>query len=327
MTDGDGRVEIQIRDLDQTVIGNPAHDIVRVTLSLASAARGSDLSGVVTARMMDAILAGYVRALADPVDGDAGPEPDVVRVIKRRSLGRRWQDLARERIGDADPTIPLGRRFWKLEGREHKALAALFDDPALRSRVLSIDADDGDSKVRLVDAAYWMKGCSSLGLLRYAAVFAVKGAEDREKFGLVDIKEAADAVAPVARGATMPADNGERVVAGARALSPFLGDRMAAGHVLGKPVFIRELAPQDLKLEVDQFSSGDQAVRAAHYLAFVVGRAHGRQLAQKNRKAWRAKLLGDGGTAPDWLWSCLIALAGGHEADYLDHCRRHAAAA
>jgi uncharacterized protein (DUF2252 family) len=277
--------------------------------------------------MMEAIVAGYVRALADPVDGDAGPEPDVVRVVKRRSLGRRWRDLARERIGDADPTIPLGRRFWRLEDRERKALAELFDDPALRRLVLSIDADDSDSKVRLVDAAYWMKGCSSLGLLRYAAVFAVKGAEDREKFGLVDIKEATAPVAPVARGAAMPADNGERVVAGAKALSPYLGDRMAAGHLLGKPVFVRELAPQDLKLEVVQFSSGDQAVRAAQYLGFVVGRAHGRQLAQKDRKAWCTTLLGDVGAAPDWLWSCLIALAGEHEADYLDHCRRHAAAA
>src|ERR1700689_967765 len=31
----DGRVAIQIRDFDQTVIGNPAHDIIRLALSLA----------------------------------------------------------------------------------------------------------------------------------------------------------------------------------------------------------------------------------------------------------------------------------------------------
>ena len=40
-----GRIEIQIRDLDQTVVGNPAHDLIRLGLSLASAARGSDLPG------------------------------------------------------------------------------------------------------------------------------------------------------------------------------------------------------------------------------------------------------------------------------------------
>src|SRR5580698_5871219 len=38
-----GRIDIQICDLDQTVIGNPALDLVRLGLSLATAARGSDL--------------------------------------------------------------------------------------------------------------------------------------------------------------------------------------------------------------------------------------------------------------------------------------------
>ena len=49
-----GQIEIQIRDLDQTVIGNPAHDLIRLGLSLASAARGSDLPGVTTAKMLEA---------------------------------------------------------------------------------------------------------------------------------------------------------------------------------------------------------------------------------------------------------------------------------
>ena len=36
-----GTVSIQIRDLDQTIVGNPAHDLIRLGLSMASAARGS----------------------------------------------------------------------------------------------------------------------------------------------------------------------------------------------------------------------------------------------------------------------------------------------
>ena len=39
LADRKGRVAIQIRDLDQTVIGNPAHDLIRLGLSLSSAAR------------------------------------------------------------------------------------------------------------------------------------------------------------------------------------------------------------------------------------------------------------------------------------------------
>jgi uncharacterized protein (DUF2252 family) len=45
LADANGHVAVQIRDLDQTVIGNPAHDLIRLGLSLASAARGSDLPG------------------------------------------------------------------------------------------------------------------------------------------------------------------------------------------------------------------------------------------------------------------------------------------
>ncbi|MCX7290271.1 DUF2252 family protein, partial [Janthinobacterium sp.] len=58
----DGSVEMQIRDFDQSVIGNPAHDLVRLALSLATAARGSSLPGVVTASMLQHMLDGYAFA-------------------------------------------------------------------------------------------------------------------------------------------------------------------------------------------------------------------------------------------------------------------------
>ena len=49
VADVKGRVNVQIRDLDQTVIGNPAHDLIRLGLSLAMAARGANLPGLTTA--------------------------------------------------------------------------------------------------------------------------------------------------------------------------------------------------------------------------------------------------------------------------------------
>jgi len=45
----DGKVDARIRDLDQTVIGNPHHELIRLALLLCSAARGSNLPGVTTA--------------------------------------------------------------------------------------------------------------------------------------------------------------------------------------------------------------------------------------------------------------------------------------
>jgi len=59
VADADHRVDVQIRDLDQTVIGNPAYDLIRLGLSLETAARSSDLPGVVTAQMIEAMVEGY----------------------------------------------------------------------------------------------------------------------------------------------------------------------------------------------------------------------------------------------------------------------------
>lgn len=53
IADDDDNIGIQIRDLDQSVIGNPALDLIRLGLSLATAARGSDLPGVTTAKMLN----------------------------------------------------------------------------------------------------------------------------------------------------------------------------------------------------------------------------------------------------------------------------------
>ncbi|WP_407521408.1 DUF2252 family protein [Methylobacterium oryzisoli] len=322
----DGRVDIQVRDLDQTVIGNPTHDLVRLGLSLASAARGSNLPGIVTARMLEEMVRGYALGLGTAESGEAPPEPDVVRVVRRRALGRHWKHLARERLKDVEPSIPLGRKFWALGGDERAVLHDLFRGEEVRRLVLTLNGRSEAAGLRLIDAAYWMKGCSSLGFLRYAALVRIEEPEGKRCLALVDLKEAVAPAAPAAPGAAMPADPAERVVAGARSLSPNLGERMLPVQVLGKPVVMRELLPQDLKLDVDQFSR-EEAVRAAHYLAYVVGKAHGRQMDEAARADWRAEVMRDlrgAERAPSWLWSSVVELAGRHEVGYLQHCRLHA---
>jgi uncharacterized protein (DUF2252 family) len=99
--------------------------------------------------------------------------------------------------------------------------------------------------------------------------------------------------------------------------------------MLDRSLFIRELSPQDLKIEIEQFSHGE-AVKAARYLAFVVGKAHARQMDDAARRDWLALLDTDRAgviDAPTWLWESVVSLAGTHEAAYLDHCRRYALAA
>jgi uncharacterized protein (DUF2252 family) len=322
-----GQVAVQIRDVDQTVIGNPAHDLIRLGLSLATAARGSNLPGVTTALMIEHMVDGYEAGLARETQApDEEPTPKEVRRVLKQALRRRWKDLARERIADARPTIPLGKRFWPLSETEREALRTLAADEDLRKLVTGLQHRPDDAAIEMLDGAYWMKGCSSLGRLRYALLIGVAGENGGTETLLIDIKEATPAAAPSAPGAKMPADNAKRVVAGARALSPFLGRRMMAGKLLRRSVVIRELTPQDLKLDIERLSR-EEAVRAAHYLALVVGRAHARQMDAPTKAAWRRELARNRSAtlhAPFWLWSAIVELIQSHEAAYLDHCRRYA---
>jgi len=320
-----GRVAVQIRDLDQTVIGNPTHDLIRLGLSLASAARGSNLPGVTTARILEALVAGYEAALMGEFkkeyDGDRRPKQ--IGALLDHSVKRRWRHLAMERLNTVRPLLPLGKKFWPLTTEEREALKGLFAQEAVHEMVTALQGRSKRDAVTLVDAAYWMKGCSSLGRIRYAAMLRV-GEGENSTLCLVDVKEAVTAAAPRAADAAMPRGNADRVVAGARALSPNLGRRMIAARLLDRGVVLRELMPQDLKIEVDRLTQ-DQATALAGYLAGVVGHAHGRQMDASTRDAWLAELgRARGATfdAPSWLWSSVVDLLAVHEAAYLEHCRR-----
>jgi len=328
LADTKERVAIQIRDLDQTVIGNPAHDLIRLGLSLASAARGSNLPGVTTARILEQLVSGYERALSDDIERgkDKTYRPKRIQVLLEQSVRRRWRQLALERLDSVKPVLPVGEKLGPDARGTHAtrpALRARTDtshDHRLQGRELS-DA------VTIVDAAYWIKGCSSLGRLRYAVMLRV-GEGKGSALCLVDMKEGVTAAAPRAEGIAMPRDNAVRVVTGAKALSPNLGDRMIATRFLDTGVVLRELMPQDLKIEVDRLTRED-AMALAAYLAAVVGRVHGRQMDKATRDTWRSELAKARTTtldAPSWLWSNVVELISIHEAAYLDHCRRFALA-
>jgi len=325
----DGKIHVQIRDVDQTVIGNPNHDLIRLALSLASAARGSDLPGVTSAHMLEQMMIGYQRALkgARAQNLIESAKPDCIKVVMRRAMSRTWKHLARERLRDVKPNIPKGERFWPLAKEESNAIAQLFDREDVRRLVTLLKSRPNDATIEVLDAAYWMKGCSSLGRLRFAVLLNVsQGKSKDDEYCLIDIKEATRAAAPHARNVDMPKDNGKRVVEGAKHLSPALGDRMMAAKMLGCSVVLRELMPQDLKLEIDRLSR-EEAVNSARYLAEIVGKAHARQMDAPTRKEFSATFRVRKSVpldAPSWLWSSVVELASAHEAAYLEHCRRYA---
>jgi uncharacterized protein (DUF2252 family) len=323
-----GEIEIQIRDLDQTVIGNPAHDLIRLGLSLASAARGSDLPGVTTAKMLEEMMDGYEKSFEPDFHEESDlKRPTSIHLVAKRASAATWKTLAEERIEDKRPTIPLGRRFWPISNDEKREIEALFATDEMHQLATMLRSRDDDARVKLMDAAYWMKGCSSLGRLRYAVLLRVGSKKGKgSEYCLMDIKEAAQTAAPRAAGVKMPSDPAERVVEGARHLSPHLGKRMRAVRIMDKSVFVRELLPQDLKIEVEQLTRGE-AMKVAGFLAAVVGKAHGRQMDSGTRKQWQKDLQRNRSTsldAPTWLWTSIVELLADHERAYLEHCRKFA---
>jgi uncharacterized protein (DUF2252 family) len=86
---------------------------------------------------------------------------------------------------------------------------------------------------------------------------------------------------------------------------------------------MRGLLPEDLKLEVDKISR-EEAMKAARYLAIVVGKAYARRLIAATRTLCHTELGRNRSAdfdAPDWLWSSIVELVASHEAAYLEHCR------
>jgi uncharacterized protein (DUF2252 family) len=322
-----GAIAIQVRDFDQAVIGNPAHDLIRLGLSLAMAARGSDLPGITTVHILERMIEGYEAAFVPEARGEttdsSNDMPKTVKLVMRQAAGRSWKHLADERIEGTEPVIPLGKRFWPLSADERTAVGALFAEESMRKLATSLRSRADDDEVQVMDAAYWRKGCSSLGRLRLAVLIAV-GRGKNERHCLMDVKEAIAPAAPCSETAEMPRDNAERVVVGARQMSPFLGGRMLAGRVLDKAVFIRELLPQDLKLEIESLTR-DEAMSVAEFLAHVVGRGHARQMVMSDCRQWLVELQKNRSKsldAPSWLWNSVVDLVAAHEAAYLNHCRR-----
>ncbi len=162
----DGRVEIQIRDLDQTVIGNPIHDLVRLGLSLASGARGSDLPGVTTARILEQIIEGYAGAMEPSQTGEEGDDfPEAMRVAVKTARRRSWHHLAKERIENIKPTIPLGKRFWPLATDERSEITRLFEKDHVRQLATMQRSRKDNAPVDMLDAKKRMQFARETSLL------------------------------------------------------------------------------------------------------------------------------------------------------------------
>ncbi|RDS83527.1 DUF2252 domain-containing protein [Dyella monticola] len=320
-----GRVDILMRDFDQATISNPAFDLCRLALSLSVLARSSDLPGIATARILECMLDGYESAFPD-ISTPAPALPHLLRMKVLDAHRRTWKALARERTEGKTLKLPVGRQFWPISAAEHEALRSLFNAPTMQELVTRVGHRPSKASVCLQDAAFWRKGCSSLGCVRYAALLDVGDKSARgSDLCLIDVKEAGPSLAPARADANLPADHGARIVQAARQLSPHLGERMRSAQMMGKSFAIRELMPQDMKLDIRHLRP-DWAAELAAYLGYIVGHAHVGQMEQSVRRSWYAELrharpksLG----SPTWLWEATVGLLADLEVAYLEHCRMY----
>jgi uncharacterized protein (DUF2252 family) len=107
--------------------------------------------------------------------------------------------------------IPRGSRFWSLSKQEAAAIPQLFKREDVRKLVTSLKSRPEDGVVEALDAAFWVKGSSSLGHARYAVLFDVSRNKEskRDEYCLADVKEATPAAAPRAAAAQMPRNTGK----------------------------------------------------------------------------------------------------------------------
>src|SRR5262249_45794429 len=96
-------------------------------------------------------------AETDPRDPRPRGSPQVAATGRRADRERKAHDPAREAILDAHENGAKSPQR-AAEKRRRRALIT-----ALKGR-------HDDDKIEVLDAAYWMKGCSSLGRLRYAVL-------------------------------------------------------------------------------------------------------------------------------------------------------------
>jgi len=79
-----------------------------------------------------------------------------------RTSGSRYQ---------ADHTV--GKEFWPLAADERSEITRLFEKEHVRQLATMLRSRKDDAPVEMLDAAYWKKGCSSLGKLRYCVLLGV----------------------------------------------------------------------------------------------------------------------------------------------------------
>jgi uncharacterized protein (DUF2252 family) len=103
-------------------------------------------------------------------------------------------------------------------------------------------------------------------------------------------------------------------------------ERMRAVNVVVRPAFVRELTPQDLKIEIEQLTA-DEATKLAGFLGGLSGKLTIGKWTETRAPSGDGDLRRSRSKSPDapgWLWKNVVDLPVDHEKAYLEHGRKYA---
>lgn len=300
----DGETAVfDLNDFDDCTIAPLRFDVLRLTTSLILGGRELGCDGRRSLSLCDELLGSYAKHLRS--NAALPPEPPCVHTLTKTASNRPRTVLldARTEVVKGARRFVRGPRYQDLKPDVRRAAPKAFD-----AYVQRLDEKDRPKKhqLEIVDAAFRVAGTGSLGCLRVAVLVVGKGGRDGH--WVFDMKsEGTPSSANLVR---MPKMNGaERVLSGMRACLAHPPRLAGTTSLLGLPMLVRRLTPQEDKLELAKIP-GRELDALARYLGALTGRAHRRGATKIPKGSWKDAELAE-------VLEHAIRLAGIHESTYL----------
>jgi len=308
-------VRFDLNDFDDAIIGPWRFDVLRLTTSLLLGGRELGANGLVALDLCDLLLDAWARSAFDKAPVPKEPPAPIASLVEQvRERSKTALLDARTAVTSGKRHFVRGPRYADLPAEVVNAVPAAFE-----AYIAGLAEEDRPHKgsLEIIDCALRIAGTGSLGGLRIGVLVKGKGGPDGA--WIFDMKEQGEPSASTTCGGPPAMVPAERVCTAFRACverpALMLGSTTLRGFggSTKLSMFVRKLSPQEDKLNLRRLKQQDLPSLAT-YLGALLGSAHGRA-ATKAPKRWAASDLA-------LIREHAIALAGIHEAVYLELCER-----
>jgi uncharacterized protein (DUF2252 family) len=301
-----GHATFQLNDFDEATRGAWRWDVLRLTTSLLLAGRELGQSGPKVLSLCELLLKSHAAAACTELALPPTPRPvaELIERVDGRSKKKLLDDRT-EATGNERHFV-RGDRYTDVSDDIVRAVPE-----ALALFVERTAAKGGPrlEQLEILDVAFRIAGTGSLGSFRIAVLTRGKGGDDGS--WLFDLKEQAGSSVDVLAPRPPSASRAIEVETAFRACVDQPPRMLGTSRIVGYDVLVRRLTPQEDKLSLTRLKSEELAPLAT-YLGALLGAAHRRGSAGKF-PAWSAHDCGG-------ILERAVALAGIHEAVYLELC-------